>query len=399
MGFLDRLFKRNEIQTATKLQMINENGNFLYSFNGKVYDNDIVRSAIRPFAKAVGKLVPIAVRENNEGNVDIDSNVNLRFLLTDCNAYMSMQTLLEKLAVQLKLNNNAFALIVRNQHGIPVELYPISCTSVEAIYSEDCELFLKFILTNGKTVIYSYNDIIHLRQDVNESDLFGESPVKALSKLIEVAEVADKSLVSAVRTSSNIRWMLKYNQTLRKEDIERGANEFTDAFLTNGKGVIATDSKMEAVPVNQNQYVPENAYSHSVKQRIYDFFGVNESIVQSKFSEDEWNSFYELQIEPIAIELSNELTRKLYNRRERVFGHRIIVQSASLQYASMQSKLNLVQLLDRQCLTINELRTILNLPRLANGNTLLRRLDTAEVDINDNADSNNNNDTDSNTDE
>ena len=114
--------------------------------------------------------------------------------------------------------------------------------------------------------------------------------------------------------------------------------------------------------------------------RIYNFFNTNQDIVQSSWSEDDWNSYYEAEIEPIAKQMYGEYTRKLFTRKERGFGNKIVFDSASLAYASMSTKLNLVQLVDRGAMTPNEWRKVLNLSPIEGGNKPIRRLDTALVE-------------------
>ena len=113
--------------------------------------------------------------------------------------------------------------------------------------------------------------------------------------------------------------------------------------------------------------------------RLYSFFNTNEKIVQSKFNEDEWNSFYESKIEPILMQLSGEFTRKIFSKRERGFGNKIIFSASNLQYASMSTKMNLLQMVDRGAMTPDEWREILGLGPIENGDKPIRRLDTAMV--------------------
>ena len=115
-------------------------------------------------------------------------------------------------------------------------------------------------------------------------------------------------------------------------------------------------------------------------ERIYSFFNTNKKIVQSSYNEDEWISYYEARIEPDAMQMSNEYTRKLFTRRERGFGNQIIFEASSLQYASMKTKLNLMQMVDRGAMTPNEWRVIMNMTPLPGGDEPIRRLDTAPVD-------------------
>ena len=114
-------------------------------------------------------------------------------------------------------------------------------------------------------------------------------------------------------------------------------------------------------------------------QRIYNFFNTNEKIIQSKYNEDEWTAYYESEIEPFAMQLAGEYTRKLFSRRERGFGNKIIFESSSLQYASLSTKMDLVQMVDRGAMTPNEWRSILSLGPIEGGSKPIRRLDTALV--------------------
>ena len=113
--------------------------------------------------------------------------------------------------------------------------------------------------------------------------------------------------------------------------------------------------------------------------RIYNFYNTNEKIVQSKWTEDDWNSYYESQVEPLAKQMSGEYTRKLFTRKERGQGNVVMFDSSSLAHASMSTKLGLVALLDRGILNANEIRNILNLAPTKSGDEYVRRLDTALV--------------------
>lgn len=372
----------NRSPTQTRIKMITEKGNGFFSWNGKLYESDIIRSCIRPYAKATGKLVGKHIRETNEG-LKINPDLNIRMLLQEPNPYMTGQMLLEKLATQLKLNNNAFAYIVRNDFGYPIEVYPIVCQGAECLYSKEAELYIKFTMPNGLLVQFPYSDIIHLRQDYNENDVFGESPCKALTSLMNVVNISDQSIISAVKNSAVIRWLLKFNQTLRPEDIEANTKRFADSFLdssNNGTGVAGVDAKAEAVQIKPNDYVPNAQQTDRTTMRIHNFFNISEKIIQSKYDENEWNAYYEAEIEPIAIQLSNEFSRKFFSRRERAFGNKIIFECNNLQYASMQTKLNLLQMVDRGAMTPNEWRQVLNLAPIEGGDIVIRRLDTAPTE-------------------
>lgn len=378
MGMLNKFFNKNP--SLTRYEMIIDKGNGFYTWNGNLYQSDIVRSCIRPKAKAIGKLVPKHIRNSTEG-FSINPEPYIRFLLEDPNPYMSGQVLFEKITTQLELNNNAFIYIHRDESGYPMELYPIIANGMEALYDKEGYLYIRFNMRNGKMVTYPYEDIIHIRKDFNENDIFGDSPTKALTSLMEIVNTTDQGIVKAVKNGGIIRWLLKFNQTLRPEDMEEQTKKFTNTFLNieNSGGAAATDAKFDAKQVEPKDYVPNATQTEKTVQRIYSFFNTNEKIVQSKYTEDEWISYFEAEIEPLAMQLSNEFTRKLFTRRERGFGNKIVFEASNLQYASISTKLNLVQMVDRGALTPNEWREALNLHPIEGGDEPIRRLDTAVV--------------------
>lgn len=379
MGFFSNLF--NKSVSKTRFEMIEDRGNGFYAWNGTVYKSDIVRACIRPKVKAIGKLIPQHIRNDMIEGFKVNPEPYIRFLYEEPNPYMSGQVFREKMATQLALNNNAFALLVRDENGYPYEMYNVPCVGVEAIYNSQGELFLKFTNRNGKIITYPYTDIIHLRQDINENDIFGDSPREALLPLMEIVNTTDQGIVKAIRNSGIIKWLLKFNTNMRDEDITKKTQDFVNNFMNveNNVGAAGVDAKADAQQIEPKDYVPNAAVIDRTTQRIYSFFNTNEKIVQSKFNEDEWNAYYEAEIEPIAMQWSGEDTRKLFTRRERGFGNKIIYAANNLQYASMSTKLGLQAMVDRGALTPNEWREVLNLPPVADGDKPLRRLDTVAI--------------------
>lgn len=378
--------------------MMVDRGNGFYAWNGKIYESDIIRACIRPKVKAIGKLVGKHIRETVGSNGRTITAVNpepyIRFLLEEPNPYMTGQMLQEKLATQLCLNNNAFAVIIRDDNGYPMEIYPVPCIQVEAIYSADMSLYLRFLFQNGRQATFPYSDIIHLRQDYNDNDIFGESPVSALMPLMQIVSTTDQGIIKAIKNSSVIQWLLKFTQSMRPEDLKTQAENFASNYLSlnsSSVGVAAVDSKAEAIRVDPKDYVPNAAQMDRTTERIYSFFNTNKAIVQSSFDENQWNAYFEAEIEPVERQLSEEYTRKLFSRRERGFGNRIYFEAYNLQYASISTKLALQAMVDRGAMTPNEWREVMNLAPIEGGDKPIRRLDTAPVMGGDETNGENNN--------
>lgn len=360
--------------------MITDYGNGFYAWDGNLYKSDIIRAAIRPKAQAIGKLNPKHILNFND-TFKINPQPYIRFILEEPNPFMTMQVMLEKVTTQLMLNHNAFIYIKRDDLGYASELYPIPANNVEAIEGTEGDLYLKFQFVSGKKMTVPYVDVIHLRRDFNESDFFGDAPQETLSNLMEVVTTTDQGIVKAIKNSMAIKWLMKFKNVLRPEDRDEEVRKFVENFLSidKGKGVAATDPKYDLEQIKNESYVPNAAQMDRSTLRIYSFFNTNEKIIQSKFTEDEWNAYFESEIEPLSKQLSGEVTRKIFSKKERGFGNSIIFEANSLQYASMATKLNLVQMVDRGSLTPNEWREVMNLGPIEGGDKPIRRLDTAVI--------------------
>lgn len=368
--------------TGTQLKMVTTWGDFYYAWDGKLYRSDIVRSCVRPYAQAVGKMVAKHIRDDKSG-FQVNPKTYIAMLLRYPNPTMTAQQFQEKMATQLLLTNNAFALVLRDEAGLPCGLYPIPCTAAEAVYDAQGQLILRFTYRNGKMNAFYYTDILHLRRDFSDDEVFGSNPAEALSQLMECVGVIDQGIVKAIKNSSIIRWLLKFTSSMRPEDIKKNTKEFVDNYLSyesDSFGAAGVDSKVDAKQIEPKDYVPNAAITDRLTDRIYSFFNTNEKIVQSSYTEDEWSAYYESQIEPIAIQFGECLTYRLFSRKEISFGNRIVYEAASLQYASMSTKLSLVQLLDRGIMNANEIRVVLNLPPIPGGDKYVRRLDTVPID-------------------
>lgn len=377
--------KNEKSDKASKqvLEMVTTYGEHYYGWNGKLYQSDIVRSCIRPKVKAIGKLVGKHIRDDPNKGLVVNPSANMRFLLSEPNPYMTGQQMQEKVANQLCLNNNAFILIIRNEDYIPIQLYPIPCTTCETVYKND-ELYLKFQFRNGSSATFPYAQIIHLRQDYNDNDIFGESPAAALSDMMEVVGTIDQGIIKAIKNSNAVRWLLTFNQSLRDEDIKKNVKKFVDNYMSVDSetwGAAGVDAKATAQRVEPKDYVPNSAQMKDIIDRIYSFFNTNKKIVQSEWTEDEWNAYYEAEIEPCAIQMSDTYTCKIFTRKERGYGNKILFESSNLHCASLSTKLAFQAMVDRGAMTPNEWRGTMNMAPIEGGDQPIRRLDTQVVGL------------------
>ena len=392
MNLFSRRKKENTAVTP-QYKMVTMDRSGFFSYDGRLYRSEIIRSCIRPEVTAIGKLTAKHIRKTTIENgvkTEVNPEPYMRILLEEPNPYMTGQDMQEKMAIQLILNGNAFALIVRDANGMPCQLYPIPCTAAEAETATGV-LTIRFTLKNSHVVRFRYDELIHIKQDYGEDYLFGSSPAGALTGLMETLTIMDQGLVKAIKNSSVIRWLLKFTSSMRPEDIKKNVKEFTDNYLTYESdtfGAAGVDAKTDIQRIEPKDYVPNAAIQDRVYERALNFFDTNRKIVQSTANEEEWEAYYEQVIEPIAIKFSNGYTRGLFTLRQRGFGNSVFFESANLQHASTATKLNLREMVDRGALTPNEWRATFNYAPLPGGDEPLRRKDTGVVgkEVNEDAD-------------
>ena len=214
-------------------------------------------------------------------------------------------------------------------------------TSYELLQDSSLNIYLKFQFINGQTYILPYLELIHLRLFYNQHDIFGTS-----NKVLDTAHTASEGIKNAIKTSNNLRGILKYtNSMLKEKDIKASKEAFVNDFINLGdeSGIAAIDGKAEFQEVNLKPITLDKDQLERVNGNIFDYFGVSEKIVNNSYNEDEWNAFFEGVIEPRAIQMSDAFTNKIFSTKAIKEGHKIVFTANRLQYASLNSKINLIK--------------------------------------------------------
>ena len=119
-------------------------------------------------------------------------------------------------------------------------------------------------------------------------------------------------------------------------------------------------------------------------ENIYNYFGISEKIIRNSYNQVEWNAFYEGVIEPIAIQLSNEFTNKIFSQQSIKEGNKIIFNTNRIHYASIDSKINLIKVAASYgLLTKDDGREILDMTPLGGveGSKILQSLNNIDSSI------------------
>lgn len=333
------------------------------TFNGGMYEMAQTRAAIHTIAKHCAKLKPEVI---GAGNKELQKK-----LQTQPNPFMDTTKFIYRLATILMAQNNAFIIPIYDKSFSKVTGYfPVLPSECKLVTDNIGTVYVRYTFRNGASAVMELEKVGILNQMQYKDDVFGETN-NALEPTLQMLSTVDEGIVEGVKSSATLRFMAKLAQTLKPEDIEKERKRFTENNLSaqNNGGVLMYDPKYSEVKqIESKPYIVDAEQMALINQNVYNYFGVNEKILQSKYNSDEWAAFYESVIEPFAIQLSLVMTNMTFNERERSFGNEIIFSANRLQYASNDEKLNIAtQLTDRGIITLNDAREIFNMPPVDGG--------------------------------
>lgn len=381
-GFISRLFNRaKEPQKVERVEVIGGGPAIFTPFSGNAYESDIYRAAVDSIARNAAKLrgTHIITSENKRGIGDGYLN---RILQVRPNPYMTAYDMLYKLVTHYYLYSNAFAYLQKDPMGYLTAIWPLRPQSMEYVTDPTGQLYCSFLLAQGRRVILPYSEVFIARRFFNSNDLLGD-PNTAIIPTLDLAHTQSEGMESAIKANATIRGILKFNQVLAPDKLNAEKEAFINDYMTvsNTGGIAAIDSKAEYIPLESKPTAIDEKQLQAVKQKIYEYLGISESIVNSTYTEDQWAAFYESVIEPLAVQFSLELTDKLFTPREQAFGNSIIFDSNRLQFASNATKTNIIkELMPLGLFTINQALDILNLPPVEDGDRRLQTLNVVSAD-------------------
>jgi hypothetical protein len=222
-----------------------------------------------------------------------------------------------------------------------------------------------------------------LNQFQFDDDFFGADN-SVLKPTMNLIHTQNQGIMNAVKNSATIRLLATINTKHHDLDVKALRKQFVDDNFSkeNDGGLVVADARYSDVkPLNIRPYTVDPAQMKLIQENAFNYFGINEAILQNKFTEDEWNAYYEGKIAPFAYALSLALTNMTFSQREIAFNNEITFSISMLKYASSQTRQNLATAgFDRGQLSINESREMFGLPPIEDGDIYYIRKEYAEKD-------------------
>lgn len=357
--------------TSEQLELVEGNKAVFTAYKGDFYNDPDVIACIDAIARNGAKMHPRHIRNFN-GKLETLKDSLYKILAKQPNELQNAYKFYYEVIANLELYNNAFVYMQRDENYKITGLYPLNFNEVK-LYEYQGNIYIKFRFGRGKERFVPYKDCIHLTRFVGDEGVFGGSTLP-IRKVLDIKHVLDEGIVNAIRTTQSIKGVLKSTKAMLKpEDVKKMRDQFVDDFINSHKnksGIGGLDATTNFTPVKIEPTTASDSQMKSIDNKILSYFGVNEHIIQSNYSEDEWNAFYESVLEPIGLQMSLEFSNKIFTPTEKNFGNEILFESNRLQYASNKTKIDLVRYVGN-IMTINEQREVFNLAPIENGDVFM----------------------------
>ncbi|OGO90335.1 MAG: hypothetical protein A2Y17_12260 [Clostridiales bacterium GWF2_38_85] len=380
-GLFQTIFGKAEQKPLeySQYKLLNSWQSTFVPFTGNAWDVNLVRSAIDAFARRAATICPRHVRRGNGKINDVDSSLN-RLLQFNPNPYTTAFKFYYRAAAQYKLYNNAFIYPIWGLSGRLEALYNINATSIELLEYQG-EMYCRFYFATGNRYVCPYADLIHIGSHFNTNDVFG-SDNRPILPVLETANTFNQSMSKFAELIAIVRGILKVQASTKTEDLNKRRDDFIRDNLkmeNNGAGVIVTDSKYDYTPItDKNTPIPTGQLEY-VRREIYDYFGTNDKIVQNKESPEEASSYYEGELKPFFVQLSQALTNVIFAGKERGFGNEILCEGNRLQNEKLNDKVSAAKFLTEiGAVSLDQVLNIFNLPPLG-GDEGSRRVQTLNM--------------------
>ncbi len=261
---------------------------------------------------------------------------------------MDASKFIARLATIYQVQNNAFIVPVEDAAGRLVGYYPV-LPQQTSIREYGGVPYLQYEFWGGQRAAVELSRAGLLTQHQYEDDFFGADNRPMLPTL-QVMHTQDEGIVNGIKNATTIRFLARLAANLKQKDIDAERKRFAkDNLEGNSTGVMMFDSKYADVKqIESTALVVNPRQQELIRESVFEYFGTNEKLLTNTYTEDEWNAYYEGCIEPFAIQLSLVLTAMTFTPDEIAQGAGIIATANRLQYASNNTKLNIVtQLFDR----------------------------------------------------
>lgn len=364
MGLKEWLFPKEEpikLNTTETFKLLTAYEPVFHDHIGSIYENALVRSAIEAKARHISKL-----KIELQGEAQPSLKAKMKHAPNEWQTYPQF---LARCSTILDCTNNLFIIPVQNEYLETTGYFPVLPEKVKLIQDKNKKLWLRYQFRNLDYGIVEFDRCAFLCKHQYKNDFFGENN-RALNSTMDLISVQDQAIEEAVKNSATYRFMAQVNNFTNAEDLKKERERFSRENLSgeNGGLLLFPNTYTNLKQINAQPYTTDDKQMKLIQTNVFNYFGINEDVIQGKANSEELDAYFNSAVEPFAIALSEALSHAIYTSKERSFGNHVYVNANRLQYMSQTAKVQVARDLgDRGILTINEIRELFNYAPLPNG--------------------------------
>ena len=364
MGIVEMIFGRREqpkaLANAKQFKLLEGYTPAFTTWSGSIYESELIRASLDAWGRHAAKLKP-----NMKGSAKPEMRARLR---VKPNALQEWSKFLYQTATILGVRNNAFLVRTRDEYDNPTGIINIIPQAWELVEYAG-EPWIRFTLANMKKRAEKLSETGILTRFQYKSELFGENN-EAMNPLLDLIKIQRQGIKEGIKNSNSYRFMGQSDNWASDEDLAAEAERFNKWTFGNKKAgggmLLFPNTYTNVQQLKQESYKVDAEQAAQIEKNVYNYFCVNEDIIQNKAVNDKWLAFYEGFVEWFAIQLSEVCSGMLFTDHERIgFANEMFFSSNRLQYMSNADKMNFVNgAQDRGMITKNEAREVFNMPPL-----------------------------------
>ena len=371
MSLFDRLFgnrPKPKGRYEGEFKMLNGYVPRFTSYGGELYEMELIRAAINARAVHMSKL---KVEVTGSARPALQNK-----LKHGPNEFQTWSQFLYRLSTILDVHNTAFICPVYDEYGEPSGIFCPLPTGCEIVQYNNVP-YLRYEFRNGGHAAIELNYCAIMTKYQYRSDFMGESN-HALFPTMDLIHITNQGIEEGVKSAATYRFMAQLSNFAKEEDLAKERKRFTSKNFSSeaeGGGLLLFPNTYQNIKqVDVKPWVVDADQMKVIRDNVFEYFGINEDVLQNKAFGDAWAAFYEGAIEPFAIQFSEVMTKMLFTFREQSQGNQVMATANRLQYLSNADKLNVSsQMLDRGIISLNDAREIWNLPPVEGGDVRIIR--------------------------
>ena len=370
MSLLDKIFRPAEAKKSEKalqeamayFQTLTAYTPTFTNWGGAIYESEIVRAAIDARARHISKL---KVETYGSANPSLQSKLRL-----GPNQWQTWSQFLYRTSTILDVNNTAFIVPVFDERMVITGIFTVLPTQCSLVEYDD-EIWLRYQFANGQYAAVEFRKCAVLTRHQYKSDFFGDSN-KPLHETMQLLHIQNQGIEEGVKNAATFRFMAQMANFAKPEDLAKERERFTmDNLSTESKAggfLLFPNTYKDIKQIDVKPFALDADQMRLIHENVFNYFGVNENVLQNKAKAEDLEAFFDGAIEPFAIQFSEATTKMLFSERERAQSSGLISNANRLQYMSTSAKVQMAKELgDRGAILIDEIRELFNYGPLPDG--------------------------------